>query len=84
MSYGHYLLAYSEMSVRDWERSDFTQKHTDICCLGAALLAGTTSPIDRELVAQELGSDVLYVNSLDAVCDRDLLLEFLCNRLILS
>ena len=83
ITYGHYLLAYFEMFQRDWERFDFTQKHTDILPLGAAALAGTTFPIDRELVAQELGFDQLYHNSLDAVSDRDFALEFLSNSAIL-
>ncbi|WP_432364796.1 argininosuccinate lyase [Lacticaseibacillus paracasei] len=83
ITYGHYLLAYFEMFQRDWERFDFTQKHTDILPLGAAALAGTTFPIDRTLVAQELGFDQIYHNSLDAVSDRDFALEFLSNSAIL-
>lgn len=83
ITYGHYLLAYFEMFQRDYERFEFNQKHTDILPLGAAALAGTTFPIDREFVASELGFDSIYNNSLDAVSDRDFALEFLSNAAIL-
>ncbi len=83
ITYGHYLLAYFEMFQRDYERFEFNQKHTDILPLGAAALAGTTFPIDREFVADQLGFDAVYHNSLDAVSDRDFALEFLANAAIL-
>lgn len=83
ITYGHYLLAYFEMFQRDYERFEFNQKHTDILPLGAAALAGTTFPIDREFVASEQGFDSIYHNSLDAVSDRDFALEFLSNAAIL-
>ncbi|MGO0154040.1 argininosuccinate lyase [Leuconostoc mesenteroides] len=83
ITYGHYLLAYFEMFQRDYERFEFNQKHTDILPLGAAALAGTTFPIDREFVAKELSFDSIYHNSLDAVSDRDFALEFLSNAAIL-
>lgn len=83
ITYGHYLLAYFEMFQRDYERFEFNQKHTDILPLGAAALAGTTFPIDREFVASELGFDSIYHNSLNAVSDRDFALEFLSNAAIL-
>lgn len=83
ITYSHYLLAYFEMFQRDYERLEFNQKHTDILPLGAAALAGTTFPIDREFVASELGFDSIYHNSLDAVSDRDFALEFLSNAAIL-
>ncbi|WP_407895354.1 argininosuccinate lyase [Lacticaseibacillus sp. N501-2] len=83
ITYGHYLLAYFEMFQRDYERFEFNQKHTDILPLGAAALAGTTFPIDREFVADQLGFDAVYHNSLDAVSDRDFALEFLSNAAIL-
>ncbi|KRL39268.1 argininosuccinate lyase [Lacticaseibacillus manihotivorans] len=83
ITYGHYLLAYFEMFQRDYERFEFNQKHTDILPLGAAALAGTTFPIDREFVAEQLGFDAVYHNSLDAVSDRDFALEFLSNAAIL-
>ncbi|CAK1252138.1 Argininosuccinate lyase (ArgH) [Fructobacillus tropaeoli] len=83
ISYGHYLLAYFEMFQRDFERFEFNEKHTNMLPLGAAALAGTTFPIDRQLVADELGFDAIYHNSLDAVSDRDFALEFLSNASIL-
>ncbi|MBS9338109.1 argininosuccinate lyase [Fructobacillus sp. M2-14] len=83
ISYGHYLLAYFEMLQRDYERFEFNEKHTDILPLGAAALAGTTFPIDREYVADELGFGNIYHNSLDAVSDRDFAIEFLANASML-
>ena len=83
ISYGHYLLAYFQMFQRDVERFQFNMKHTDLSPLGAAALAGTTFPIDRELSAELLGFDHPYANSLDAVSDRDFALEFLSNASIL-
>ena len=83
ISYGHYLMAYYSMLKRDVERFEFNQKHTDISPLGAAALAGTTFPIDRQFTADELGFGEVYGNSLDAVSDRDFALEFLSNASIL-
>ncbi|CAK1239767.1 Argininosuccinate lyase (ArgH) [Fructobacillus cardui] len=83
ISYGHCLLAYFEMFQRDFERFGFNEKHTNMLPLGAAALAGTTFPIDRQLVADELSFDAIYHNSLDAVSDRDFALEFLSNASIL-
>ncbi|WP_137596917.1 argininosuccinate lyase [Paucilactobacillus kaifaensis] len=83
ISYAHYLLAYFEMFQRDVERFEFNLKHTNISPLGAAALAGTTFPIDRQYSAEELGFDDVYHNSLDAVSDRDFALEFLSNASIL-
>lgn len=83
ISYGHYLMAYFQMFQRDVERFQFNMKHTDISPLGAAALAGTTFPIDRELSASFLGFAAPYANSLDAVSDRDFALEFLSNASIL-
>lgn len=83
ISYAHYLLAYFDMFQRDIERFEFNMKHTDILPLGAAALAGTTFPIDREFSAQELGFGDVYHNSLDAVSDRDFALEFLSNASIM-
>lgn len=83
ITYGHYLLAYFEMFQRDYERFSFNQQHTDMLPLGAAALAGTTFPIDREAVAKTLGFSTVYHNSLDAVSDRDFALEFLSNAAIL-
>ena len=83
ISYGHYLMAYFAMFQRDVERFEFNQKHTKLSPLGAAALAGTTFPIDREMTAKELGFSAPYTNSLDAVSDRDFALEFLSNASIL-
>ena len=83
ISYGHYLMAYYQMFQRDIERFEFNKKHTNISPLGAAALAGTTFPIDREFTAKELDFDNIYANSLDAVSDRDFVLEFLSNASIL-
>lgn len=83
ISYAHYLLAYFDMFQRDVERFEFNTKHADISPLGAAALAGTTFPIDREFSAKELGFSDVYHNSLDAVSDRDFALEFLSNAAIL-
>ncbi len=79
ITYAHYLMAYWQMFKRDYERFLFNQKHTDICPLGAAALAGTTFPIDRKFSADQLGFSEIYANSLDAVSDRDFALEFLSN-----
>lgn len=83
ISYGHYLMAYFQMLQRDVERFEFNQQHTDLMPLGAAALAGTTFPIDRELTAKLLDFQAPYANSLDAVSDRDFVLEFLANAAIL-
>lgn len=83
ISYGHYLMAYYQMLKRDKERFTFNEEHTDMLPLGAAALAGTTFPIDRQFVAKELGFSKVYANSLDAVSDRDFALEFLSNASIL-
>lgn len=81
--FAHHLLAYYNMFTRDSERFTYNQYHTDISPLGAAALAGTTFPIDRELTAELLGFAKPYSNSLDAVSDRDFILEFLSNSSIL-
>ncbi|CUR40887.1 Argininosuccinate lyase [Limosilactobacillus reuteri] len=83
ISYGHYLMAYFQMFQRDVERFEFNQQHTDLLPLGAAALAGTTFPIDRQLSAKYLEFAEPYHNSLDAVSDRDFALEFLSNASIL-
>ncbi|MBP2623808.1 argininosuccinate lyase [Streptococcus oricebi] len=83
ISFAHHLLAYYQMFKRDFERMSFNLKHTDLSPLGAAALAGTTFPIDRELSAELMGFADLYHNSLDAVSDRDFILEFLANSSML-
>ena len=73
----HHLLAYFGMFSRDVERLQDGLKRIDSLPLGAGALAGTTFPIDRELVAAELGFARIYENSMDAVSDRDFIVEFL-------
>jgi argininosuccinate lyase len=76
VTFGHHLLAYVEMARRDAERLADCRKRLNRLPLGAAALAGTTYPIDRLYVAQELGFDGVCENSLDAVSDRDFAIEF--------
>lgn len=74
--FAHHLLAYFEMFSRDRQRFSELRKRINILPLGAAALAGTTYPIDRQAVACELGFDAISQNSMDAVSDRDYLIEF--------
>lgn len=83
ISFGHHLMAYYHMLSRDQERFTDSMKRIDLSPLGSAALAGTTFPIDREFTAHELGFGGIYANSLDAVSDRDFILEFLSNCSIL-
>jgi argininosuccinate lyase len=76
ITFGHHLLAYVEMFARDRERFADCRRRVNRLPLGAAALAGTTYPIDREFVARELGFDGVCANSLDAVSDRDFAIEF--------
>ncbi len=76
VSLAHHLLAYVEMFARDAERLADVRKRTNRLPLGAAALAGTSYPLDRERVAKALGFDGLCMNSLDAVSDRDFAIEF--------
>jgi len=76
VTFGHHLMAYFEMFERDRERLSDCRGRVNRLPLGAAALAGTTFPIDRERVAKELGFDALCENSLDAVSDRDFAIEF--------
>ena len=76
VSFAHHLLAYVEMFARDAERLLDVRKRTNRLPLGAAALAGTSYPLDRERVARALGFDSVCQNSLDAVSDRDFALEF--------
>jgi argininosuccinate lyase len=76
VTFGHHLLAYFEMFARDAERFADCRKRVNRLPLGAAALAGTTYPIDREFVAAQLGFDGVCENSLDAVSDRDFAIEF--------
>ncbi len=72
----HYWLAYCEKFERDRERLADCRRRVNQLTLGAAALAGTTIPIDRHMVAQELGFEGIAANSLDASSDRDFALEF--------
>ncbi len=76
ITFGHHMLAWYEMLVRDYERLQDCKKRVNIMPLGAAALAGTTYPIDREYTAELLGFDRPANNSLDAVSDRDFAIEF--------
>jgi argininosuccinate lyase len=76
VTFGHHLLAYAEMFGRDTERLRDCRKRVNRLPLGAAALAGTSYPIDRELVAKILDFDGVCHNSLDAVSDRDFAIEF--------
>ena len=76
VSFAHHLLAYVEMFARDAERLSDVRRRTNQLPLGAAALAGTSYPLDRELVARLLKFDGVCQNSLDAVSDRDFAIEF--------
>jgi len=76
VTFGHHLMAYHEMFERDRARLADCRKRVNVLPLGAAALAGTTFPIDRERVARELGFEAVAANSLDAVSDRDFAIEF--------
>ena len=76
ISFAHHLLAYVEMFARDAERLADVRKRVNRLPLGAAALAGTSYPLDRERVARTLGFDGVCQNSLDAVSDRDFAIEF--------
>ena len=76
VSFAHHLLAYVEMFARDAERLADVRKRVNRLPLGAAALAGTSYPLDRERVAKALGFEGVCANSLDAVSDRDFAIEF--------
>jgi len=76
VTFGHHMLAWQAMLTRDAERLGEVRKRVNRLPLGAAALAGTTFPIDRQMVADELGFDSIIDNSLDAVSDRDFAIEF--------
>ena len=77
VTFGHHLLAYVEMADRDRGRFRDARKRLNQCPLGAAALAGTAFPIDREATAKALGFDAPMANSIDAVSDRDFVLDAL-------
>src|SRR5581483_10699839 len=80
----HYLLAYVEKFERDRQRLADCRKRVNVLPLGAAALAGTSLPIDREYVRCQLGSDALATNSLDVSSDRDFLLEFVFDLSVIA
>ncbi len=82
--FAHHMLAYVFMFQRDVERLVDSYKRVNQSPLGAGALAGTTFPIDREYVAQKLHFDGVSFNSLDAVSDRDFVVEFLSNASLIS
>lgn len=77
VSFAHHLMAYFWMLERDFGRFQDSLKRVNVSPLGAGALAGTTFPIDRAYSAELLGFDSIYENSLDAVSDRDFIVEFL-------
>jgi argininosuccinate lyase len=77
VTWGHHMMAYVEMFGRDLSRFRDARKRMNECPLGAAALAGTSFPIDRDMTAEALGFDRPAANSLDAVSDRDFALEFM-------
>ena len=77
MTFGHHLLAYAEMLLRDRDRLLDCKKRMAVSPLGSGALAGTTYPLDRDYVAAQLGLSGISHNSLDGVSDRDYVLELL-------
>ncbi|WP_123105256.1 argininosuccinate lyase [Acidithiobacillus sulfuriphilus] len=84
VSFGHHCLAYVEMLHRDSQRLADARTRVNVLPLGAAALAGTTFPIDRWDVARQLGFAAIAENSLDAVSDRDFVMEILADLAILA
>ena len=79
VTFGHHVMAWFEMLLRDLDRMADTRKRVNIMPLGAAALAGTSYPIQREITRKLLGFDSVCENSLDAVSDRDFAIEFCSN-----
>ncbi len=75
ITFGHHLMAYAEMFLRDIDRLDDAVRRMNVSPLGSSALAGTTYPLDREAVAQALGMNGVTANSLDGVSDRDFTVE---------
>jgi argininosuccinate lyase len=82
--FAHHLLAYVEMFDRDHGRLGDAFKRANICPLGSGALAGSTVPLDREFVAKQLGFDGVTQNSMDAVSDRDFMIEFLAAGAVIA
>jgi len=83
VTFGHHMMAWHQMLLRDVARMLDVRKRVNQLPLGAAALAGTSYPIDREFVAEQLGFDGVCENSLDAVSDRDFAIEFVAASSIL-
>ena len=75
LTFGHYLMAYAQMFMRDVGRLNEVYDHTNVMPLGSCALAATTYPIDRHMVAEQLGFDSVTENSMDGVSDRDFVIE---------
>ncbi len=75
ITFGHHLMAYAAMLCRDLDRLKDVKKRMNVCPLGSGALAGTTYPLDRNMVAELLGFDDISANSLDGVSDRDFCIE---------
>ncbi len=83
VTFGHHMLAWHEMLKRDFERLGDCRRRVNIMPLGAAALAGTSYPIDRAYTAELLGFDRATENSLDAVSDRDFVIEFISSAALI-
>lgn len=75
ITFAHHIMAYATMLCRDLDRLSDVKRRMNVCPLGSGALAGTTYPLNREMVAKELGFDSITLNSLDGVSDRDFCLE---------
>ncbi len=75
ITFAHHLMAYASMFMRDFNRLENTFKSTNICPLGSCAFAGTTYPINRQMVAKDLGFSDVSLNSIDGVSDRDFVVE---------
>lgn len=75
VSFAHHILAYGQMILRDIRRLEEVIEHTDVMPLGNGALAGTTYPLDRQYVAEQLGFNEVTANSLDGVSDRDFVID---------
>jgi argininosuccinate lyase len=84
VTFGHHLLAYVEMTARDRGRFADARRRLNESPLGSAALAGSSFPLDRDMTAKALGFDRPMANSLDAVSDRDFVLEVLAAAAITS
>ena len=78
ITFAHHLMAYAQMFLRDIDRLEDAGKRMNYCPLGSGALAGTTYPINRQQIAEDLGFAAPMVNSLDGVSDRDFCVELAC------